>query len=56
MVEADALGYGATTERAVLQSVAADLTTADMTTGKEDDLRLETETQRQDSQSSGRVC
>lgn len=36
VVEAYALGYDATTKRAVLQSVAADLTTAYMTTGQED--------------------
>lgn len=41
MVEAYALGYVATTQGAVLQSVAADLTTAYMTAGQEDDLRLE---------------
>lgn len=41
VVEAYALGYVATTQRAILQSVAADLTTAYMTTGQEYDLRLE---------------
>lgn len=41
VVEAYVLGYVATTKRAVLQGVAAHLTTADMTTGQEDDLRLE---------------
>lgn len=54
MVEADALRYVATTERAVLQGLAADLTAADVTTGQEDDLRLER--QRRDGQSSGGVC
>lgn len=39
VVEAYVLGYVATTKRAVLQGVAAHLTTADMTTGQEDDLR-----------------
>lgn len=38
VIEADALGYAATTQRAVLQSLAAQLTTAHMTTGQEDDL------------------
>lgn len=49
-VEAYALGYVATAERAVLQSLAAHLTAADVTAGQEDDLRLETG--GQDSQSS----
>lgn len=39
VVEAYVLGYVATTQRAGLQSVAADLTTAHMTTWQEDDLR-----------------
>lgn len=39
-VEAYTLGYIATTKRAVLESIAADLATAYMTTGQEDDLRL----------------
>lgn len=38
VVETYVLGYVATTKRAVLQSVAADLTTAYMTTGQEDHL------------------
>ena len=42
MVEAYPLGYVATTQRAVLQSVAADLTTANVTAGQEDDLSLQT--------------
>lgn len=42
VVEAYPLGYAATTQRAVLQSVAADVTTAYMTAGQEDDLSLET--------------
>lgn len=49
VVEAYALGYVATTQRAVLQSVAADLTTAYMTTGQEDDLRLERRTDKTQS-------
>ena len=43
VVESYMLRYVATTQRAVLQSVAAHLTTANMTTGQEDDLRLERE-------------
>lgn len=43
VVELYALRYGAATQRTVLQSVAADLTTADMTTRQENDLRLERE-------------
>lgn len=42
VVEAYTLRYVAATQRAVLQSIAADLTTAYMTTGQEDDLRLKT--------------
>lgn len=41
VVQANALGYVATAKRAVLQSITADLTTAYVTTGQEDDLRLE---------------
>lgn len=41
IVEVHALRDGAATQWAVLQSVAADLTTTDVTTGKEYDLRLE---------------
>lgn len=48
-----ALRDGAATQRAGLQSIAADLTTADVTAGQEDDLRLETVTH---GQSYGKVC
>lgn len=46
--QADPLGDAATTQRAVLQSVAAHLTAAHVTTGQEDDLRLERERQGSD--------
>lgn len=52
VVQTYALGYAAATKRAVLQSIAADLTTAYMTTGQENDLRLE----RQKRQDSVLVC
>lgn len=51
VVQTYALGYVAATKRAVLQGVAAHLTTAYMSTGQEDDLRLE----RQDTVKSVRM-
>ena len=40
VVQTNACGYFAPAKRAVLQCLTADLTTAYMTAGQEDDLRL----------------